>query len=451
MSDSNQHLSPIYINKQINQPITLYEGNMIFSACEDLAVRSYGFGIVSFNWFPTLKIKYQFNAKDSIHPDVIQHGLELSDIGIVAKGQVHSLSLSSSVSEQKAGITGSIHEPVVVKSNQKLSYLIFHIINFHDYIGLPIQNNSSQWAGRLVLEAHGWRVTIDSLEPGLRKELLEALKNDGGYAITHVAKLERIDYQTFSDEEASDVLSGLSYFLAFTRGMWVGPMLPVGFDSSGNRLWESWIFYKATSYQEVISWFPLHKPQNLIQLFVGFMKRWTDSIWQEPIKLAIHWYVESNLQAGAIEGSIIMAQAAFELLFEVLRSPTTNVDGNKKLSWLFKWANLPNNFSNLSFDLNLLNELEAFSMKKKIEISKALTEVRSRITHPKPNKNSMSIIHSTTLIKATWLLSLYYLELVILHLFEYQGLHKSRIKYNWEGDYDELPWLTVRGDKNSHD
>ncbi len=445
MSAFDQSLSPIYLNNQINQPITLYEGNMVFSSLqENLATRSYGNGIVSFNWFPTLRIKYQFHSNDFIDPDVIQHYLELREIEIVVKGNAHSS--SPLFASEETRITGSVYDPGVVKNNQKLSYLISHIVNFHDYIGLPIQNCSYRWAGRLVLEAEGWRVTIDSLEPVLRKKLFEALKHDGGYAITHVAKLNRIDDRTFSHEEALDILNGLSYFLAFTCGMWVGPIFPVGFDSNGNRSWEPWIFYKATLYKEVISWFPLYKTQNLAQVFVGFMKHWTDPTWQEPIKLAIHWYVESNLQAGAIEGSIIMAQAAFELLFEILKSPTSNFKGNEKLSWLFDRAHLPNSFSNLSFDSNLLNELAAFTSEKKIEISKALTEIRSKITHPKRNKSSISIIHSTALRQETWLLSLYYLELVLLHIFEYQGLYQSRIKFNREGDYDELPWLVEKVD-----
>lgn len=77
---------------------------------------------------------------------------------------------------------------------------------------------------RLSLEAHSWRVTIDSLEPKLRKALIESLKDEGGYAITHVAKLQRIDNRSFTTEQALDVLSVLSYFLAFAQRCWVGSL-----------------------------------------------------------------------------------------------------------------------------------------------------------------------------------------------------------------------------------
>lgn len=433
-----QALNPVYITERINQPFTLYEGDMKFlSSSNNLDAGIQGNGLIKFDWFPSLKLKYRFNCNEFIHSDLGEHTLELGNPIVLIKATCTHLSLG-----QENFASGFLNEPVTITSNPSISYLIFHITNFHDYIGENVQNSSMGWTGRLLLEAHGWRVTIDSLEPELRKELIRSLKDEGGYAFTHTAKLQRIDDRIFTPEEALDFLSGLSYFLAFVRGMWVRPFFPVGFDSSDHCIWEQWNFYKASPYKVNTSWFPLHKPQNLTTVYVGFMKHWIDPDWQEPLQLAIHWYVESNLQAGGIEGSIIIAQAAFELLYEFLLGSSSNrIDADKKLEKLFSWAKLPLDFNDRPCDANFLENLIGFTRDKKINLPKAITEVRNGIIHPKPKKDGTSILHSAPLRQETWRVSLWYLELLLLYLLDYQGLYKNRTKFNWEGEYDELPWI----------
>ena len=58
-------------------------------------------------------------------------------------------------------------------------------------------------------------------------------------------------------------------------------------------------------------------------------------VWGEPLKLALYWYIESNMNAGGLEGSIILAQAAFESLSWTLLvedEQMLSVDGYKKLN-----------------------------------------------------------------------------------------------------------------------
>lgn len=456
MDASNKSLAPIYATNKANQSFTLYEGEMKFlSYSENGDINIQGNGIVRFDWFPSLKTKYDFNcdiytesANGFLASRPSQHRLELCQRELSVKATTTLI--------QGSHGSGKLDEPVAIGASRGIAYLIFHIANFHDYSGEHVHNSSGYWRGRLLLEADGWRVTIDSLEPKIREELMKSLKDDGGYAITHIAKLERIDAQELVLEEALDVLNGLSYFLAFVRGMWIGPLFPVGFDSGNSCLWKQWTFYPASSYKEVASWFPLQEPEKLTMAFVGFMKRWTDSNWREPLKLAIHWYVESNLQAGAVEGSIIMTQAAFELLYEkLLGGPSIkNHQGHEKLEKLFRNAKLPLNLTAQSYDLNLLGNLLVFvkylkernNSSSATNIAKAITEIRNRITHPKHKNGTLEIhpadlreIHPADLRKEAWRVGLWYLELVLLDLFEYQGTYKNRLKFTWEGDYDRLP------------
>jgi len=54
--------------------------------------------------------------------------------------------------------------------------------------------------------------------------------------------------------------------------------------------------------------------QLLEAVFLGFIKKWKNKIWNEPIEVAIYWYLRSNTMEGGIDGAIILAQSALELL-----------------------------------------------------------------------------------------------------------------------------------------
>lgn len=379
MTIDSQALNAIYVTKEINQPFTLYEGEMRFiSKLEDQEFVAQGIGVVKFTWFPRIRLKYSFNCDGSnVFNHEESHLLELTKLRISCKATATYSSLGHTTH-----ISGFLNEPVTILSSQELSYLIFHITNFHGYIGDIIQSTCS-WTGRLLLEANGWRVTIDSLEPKMFAKLSKSLEDEGGYAITHVAKLERIDNLTFTSEEALDLLNGLRFFLSFSSGIWVTPMFPIGFDSNNNRVWEQWNSPVISAYTSVSSWFPKQKTQSLSEAFAGFMSIWQDQDWQQPLKLAIHWYVESNLQAGAIDGSIILTHSALELLYQHKIGTHINV-ASKKLENLFKMSKLPINHADIHSDL--IKELLEFAEDKKISMPEAITQIRNRLTHLKKRK-----------------------------------------------------------------
>jgi hypothetical protein len=414
MNIDSQSLTPIYISEEINQPLTLYEGDMKFVGKQgDQDIVSHGTGVVKLNWFPTTRIKYSFESNDSVTSNFKEsHVLELVNLKASCKANATNYQLSVGI---KTEVSGFLHEPAVITHNSNLSYVIFHLTNFHN---CP-----------LLLEANGWKVTIDPLEK--IQELTSLLEDEGGYAITHVAKLERSDKYTFTSEEALDVLNGLSSFLSFSRGIWIVPLLPLGFNDKNIPTWEIWYSSIASAYQSATSWFPIQKPENLTEAFVGFMNLWQDLDWQQPLKLAIHWYVESNLQAGAIDGSIILTHSALELLYQH-RIGIYNNDAAKKLERLFDVFKLPT--SRIETKFELIPNLLKFAEEKTINMPKAITEVRNRLTHLKQKEK----VHPKNIREEVWRLSLWYLELVILNLFNYRGVYKNRLRCSWEGDYDEL-------------
>jgi len=281
---------------------------------------SRGIGKIEFTWLPEIQVKLLFESSPFQSQDISLKLLisEISNVPMIAKVNIDTFSF---------GIGNIVREQITnceLGDGSELSYVIFHLTNFVDYKGEHVGYSSKLWA-KLTLESNDWRVTIEFVS----KELIGSLE-DGGYAITHVGRLERIDSSNFASQEAEEVLVGLNYFLSFVAGRWVSPALPVGFNSTGKRVWEKWLHYRTGNYRNVTSWFPKSEPTNISVAFAGFMKWWSDEDWQESFKLLIFWYVESN--NSAVEQGIPMTQFAFELLAWLVLVEDRKVISAKKLN-----------------------------------------------------------------------------------------------------------------------
>ena len=102
--------------------------------------------------------------------------------------------------EERPAISGVI-QSVDIGTENALWIHSFYVANFRNYNGSAVRDESSTctWNGRVVVEANGWRVTLDKVQP--ETATLEELRNVGGYAITHVGKLERADAGVFTLEQ----------------------------------------------------------------------------------------------------------------------------------------------------------------------------------------------------------------------------------------------------------
>ncbi len=79
-----------------------------------------------------------------------------------------------------------------------------------------------------------------------------------------------------------------------------------------------------------------------------------------------------------------------------------------------------------------------------LDCAGCITAIRNRITHPKKKGKSNTILkYSDEERRESCWLSIWYLELCLLHLFGYEGFYNNRLyTESWEGDYDKVPWVT---------
>lgn len=192
-----------------------------------------------------------------------------------------------------------------------LTSVSFSLLNFADYVGGWIDYGGRQSRGRVLLEAAGWRITLDA-RPSFR-ELRNALRDEGGYAFTHVGVLERVDKEPFSSDVASGVLGSLHWFLSFVGGFWVCPTLFEGLDAESRTRWRHWDSGRTGPWAGPPTWCDATNWGAAQEAFKGFMAEWGDEFGQAVLRTAVGQYVTAN-SPNPVEVAIIVAQSGLELL-----------------------------------------------------------------------------------------------------------------------------------------
>ncbi len=434
-----------YLNQEANEPILLYKGVIEISQDGNLWR---GDGVVRLEWIPAPGVHFQVTggiADPSVHNG--SAAVLLVDLGISVPTQVSHVSASIRESGSSVTYSGVIESSVEIGTQSEISRVTFHVPNFPQTLGEPIgtPDGSRSWLGRAVMKADGWRVTIDLLDSfsGLEK----SLKFQSGYGVTHAGVLERCDGSTFTVPQAKEILEALRLFLSFARGRWTAPILPLGFDGNGNGVWEEWAGKKVDNWKTSSSWFTGHHPHCLSECFSGFLSRWLDPDSENVVRLATHWYLESNAGAISMEGSLVLALTGLELLsWAVLVEGHGMVsrEGFEKLPASDKFRIL---LARCQIPLTIpqgVPEFEALAKNKKwVDVPHGLTEVRNLIIHPKRvHREALRDLPPRGKYEAL-VLAQWYLELVLLHLFGYRGGYSNRLKRprgKWE--LESVPWVT---------
>lgn len=327
----------LYRAKYPNQPILLYKGFSEIIQGEDVVE---GNATVLFWWFPHPHVKFEFTHKSETKVVLDDFTLKLTELGVLAKA--HASEKTHYGDNNRCVISGYFCEPVVQGKSQDLASLVFYLPNFEFF------NISNTWTweeeaerlegwlegffdGQFVFQTGNWRIILATLPDSW--DFQQLLRSHGGYRLTHICKLERLERSSFSVDDARDILKAFSYYLSCARGIWIAPILLSGYDAKGEQVFEEWSSCRADSWQNTYSWFSPDSTE-LPAVFPGFMRKWQDETWQELVEQSIHWYVESSKQAGGVDGAIVLQQTALERLAWVLlveEKHTLRPDGFQRL------------------------------------------------------------------------------------------------------------------------
>ncbi|MFH1068287.1 MAG: hypothetical protein V1794_01590 [Candidatus Glassbacteria bacterium] len=327
------------------------------------------------------------------------------------------------------------------KNSTTTKYLIFHIFNFMDFVGTSrsVENNGkTKFAVEYVdFKSNDWIVELKSLRT--TRDNIEKLKARGGYGLTHIGSIRKTDESNFSAKEASTILTAISYFLSFAKGIWCIPVCAVGFDEAGDRIWESWNSPREPWY-EPLSWFDKYHTNQLIELFPGFIEKWKNEDWRKTFENVIYWYLNANNSSSGIDAGIILTQAGIERLsfeYAVKCKKLIEKSGFKELRASDKFRLL---FSSLDIPIEISNHLESLKKLGKqlswIDAPHALTEIRNSLVHPEHKQHGKISDHYFD----AWNLGLWYLELSLLRICDYSGSYRNRLTAKYVGQTEEVPW-----------
>lgn len=433
-------IMPIYQTIEANETIKLYEGNLEL-AQNNLSISCNG--KITFEWLPRPSVRLESS------PNTPFAMLELGQVTLRIPSLSQDLeAFLTNITRNSEGLctfSGRLRRTKIIWEKKISQKILFNVANFHNFVGDIIQSTKecTGWCrGRLELLSDTWKVILDQVNHS--SEFMRKFESRGGFLVTHIGSVERIDGHEFSYEEAEKAINALHYFLSFLRGFWCGPVLPVGIFSD-QKTWEQWDNLRLTPWKEGISWFPKLKPNDIGQAFKGFMKKCEDPLWGVPIGHAIHWYVEANLSAGAVEGSIILIQAALELLGWVYLVEDTkqfgsskfeNLPAEQKLRELLKTLNIPTTIPPELSDLK-----NAAALLRTTDGPSIFVRLRNGLVHPKKNKRNLVSSTAVAVRIQAWTLGLWYLELLLLRLFNYSGVYYRRFISGYPDRVEALvPW-----------
>ncbi len=326
-----------------------------------------------------------------------------------------------------------------------MSRVDFHLVNFPAFHHRPKPTESgAKVRQEALLKSETWSIRLKAHEQTFR--LVDKLRQRGGYAATHHGTVERADGGAISESEVDSLFEALERFCAFARGFWAPPVLLNGYDASGRRVWEEWGIPKITPWTVVESWFDPDHAEQLESVFPGFMARWRSPRWQRPISSAIYWYVHSNTMSGGVDGSVILAQAALELLAWTLivedrrmisAAAFDRLPAPDKLRLLLSTTGIP---LQIPEACKGLSKCATKSRHKDVDGPGVTVEIRNMIVHPKLEERFE--LAADALIE-TWKLQQWYIELVILRLCDYSGAYANRLRTPRPiGVVEPVPWAS---------
>lgn len=409
-----------------NESAQLYEGEIQVEA--DWVVAA-GQGEIILNWLPRPEITFRVAhpALKKAHNFIAEE--QTLRIGIRWEGKWEfGEGILSGLDLRGDGMLSARLKKLKCGDGSALSEVEFRIPNFIDCIGEPINFGSKIVLGRIALESDEWRIVVDptAYESERNKELDQA----GGYGITHIGRLCRVDGQSFSGDAITSITEALYFFLSFARGRWTGPLLMAGTAENGHEWlnWESPALISPRAGSE-FSWLPAtQEAKALAAAWPGFLKLWLDDTWNETVRITLSQYIEA-MTGGFVENKVVLGQTALELLSwtqliehddAISRGGFEQLPASDRLSLLLARYNIPK---------QIPGELSALLAHAKAnnltDGPSAVTWVRNRVVHA--NKISKVLAADFRMRVEAMQLMFWYLELAILRLCDYKSNYHSQI------------------------
>lgn len=333
--------------KKPNSKIKIFKGNFELINIENEEEKIDVNGNIYFEWFPNYGCFFSgticncdldkyFENQRYIYKVVI------NTIGI---GNSFITNITTSTSTDKSQIKGIFQDKITIgKIEKSIDLVSFSVPNLKPIYGeavkkiTPFSKRTSR--SRIKLENDDWTITIDKdLE---YNKLEQELKIIGGYNILYSGEIIKKNKINFTFIESNEIICCLDIFLNFINGRRISCLFPTGFNK-GDKKWTDYTAKQVATYKDAKNFLFYRNTKSLGLMWKEFSTIWQSASGKDFLTSIIHWYIESNNQAGLIDGSIIMAQAGLEQLYYwCLPNNKHPNDTPSKFRDLIKYLNINN-------------------------------------------------------------------------------------------------------------
>ena len=235
------------------------------------------------------------------------------------------------------------------------------------------------------------------------------------------------------------MIEALTLFCSFARGVYCGLTLLTGISQSGEPAWERWGVTNVEPWKGYRSWFDARNGRILEDVFPGFWAQYQRLQRDDRTRVALEWYLESNGQK-ALHSSIVLSQAALERLSfqQVGRKLTAREMGRKERETEGEW--IARALSQAGVDCTIPPSYTALEQLRRANGfdhgPHTIVEIRNDLIH-----QDMSYgILSADVYRQAKELGLWYVEVLLLKLFDYNGIYANRLTQKWRGEVEPVPW-----------
>ena len=446
MTEQSQ-FEPLYMHSAANEPIDLGKIESEFAIGDS---RKTVDAQVTQVFVPKAELRFGVAAKHLRSVDFLKLFSEQTacDEILLGKCKVRCKAIRIEASTER-GVTfaPATAGVVVTKPSASIVQSIIHLLNF-PLFALPAKrsesaNAASERCDCIELSAGGWHLVISPHER--TRTLDDELKRTGGYAITHIAQLTRADGSEYSSEALDMAVHRTHAFLSFALGRWSGAFMPIGLDVGGDRVHEEWGVRHASpgQWSPSVSWFCATRAHSLEAVFPGFWSLWDDPIWGEAFSTVLWWYLNANA-AGTdvgVDSKLILAQVALEQIawthcVRAEKMVSEEAFGRRGLSAADKIRLLLTTLSIPTAIPSVLASLRSRPGENWDDGPDAITSVRNALVHPRKKDNMSGDNYAQA-----WQLAMWYLDMVLLRLCEYNGDCSNRLKLDrYVGEVERVPW-----------
>lgn len=425
---------------QMDQPLALYKGEYILKALNtEIKLK----GEITFKWLPSRGVRFQGIG-------IIPSNLALLDemqiiINNQSVGSCFVVSSSSSSNEIRGLFKGTF---VMGDKSVAVDRVEFEVCNLREFFGRRIKVSPKTSSMNLMVFSN------EEFEILILKHLdfhnkYRELRWSGGYTALYSGSLRSLKQnKPLTYDGCSEILTCLFLFLSFLNGRRCSPVFRKGIFGRSVK-WQDDTPYHLDQFKQVTTWPPHMDTIALESLWVNFSKQYKDIDCKSYLEVAIHTYIRANGHVALSFEGISMMANTLELLFNVvivekkkiiLGKDIENLQASNKIRLLLAQILIPNEIpEGLQ---NLANFKKQTNAYRDMDGPELFTQIRNTIVHGQAEKRKKLADIPAIVLHELLQLSIWYVEVALLYLLEYDGKYRNRTSNSqWAGQGEELvPW-----------